>query len=879
MASNDSLDLPPSAKLALLHSQAAASANSSALEPTLPEEDRFVPSPDDPVVMDNSHFEPLISGDFPTPIGKKPFSSIKKEVAPSKKNLDLNSEAAFPSLSASPRAPVVSAWSASAASRLKASSPQTPRARPMAPPATGKKVTGTPVTDVLELPSTQQIANLPTKPLGFKSSADVIQQVINRTGTNIIASTNRSGTTTFLIQGAAAEVARARRELIAGLVVKRTIELDVPAHTRRFIIGAKGASLKQIEAKSGTRINFPRKEEEDFNEEDPEETVSVSIMGDPAGIKMAKEEIEKIVGEKTAKQSIKIDQFDPKYYLFLAGVKNANVKKWEEEYDVKIHIPTVTIEGEGKRDASISVSGDKEKVQLTKKALEATHDAFVSTQNVISVAVPKRQHKYLHGKGGETLREIFNESGCTVELPAHGDASENITVRGPDAKLLEGLSIVLGKSRSVHVGVLDLGSVHGKENGSHALKYLVEKKVFRDIENEHHVQIIVPSEKELEQSVSIEIISKDDKSAAAAQLAITQILRKLTPAHFSTVHVDNYLHQHIINTHTSRIRRVQETHQVKIIFPEEKADSNSVLIVHEGQDKTEDSILAAKDALHQIVNDSSDCVSKKVSIPSKYHDLIRGPRGTTLNAILGTDSEVNVFFRDVIEVRGLEKQVNQAITNINKVYEQAKHDEDFTKPYSSEFFIPANFSAHVIGKSGIHINKLKEDLGVRIDIGENTKTEEKTVGKNGKKSSAPVKVNIHGIKTNVDAAKERIHAQIASLADQVSLSLKVPRDFHRFLIGPSGRYVKKLEDKYNVFIKFPKSQQGDESPSSNHPDEIVVRGSKKGANAAKEELVELYEYEKEEQEKKKERELKQKQYEEKRAEEKAAKEKAAANKQ
>ena len=79
---------------------------------------------------------------------------------------------------------------------------------------------------------------------------------------------------------------------------QRTVEIGVPASTRRFIIGAKGANLKQIEAKSSTRINFPRKEEDDFNEEDPEEMVSVTIMGDAAGIKIAKEEIEKIVGEK-----------------------------------------------------------------------------------------------------------------------------------------------------------------------------------------------------------------------------------------------------------------------------------------------------------------------------------------------------------------------------------------------------------------------------------------------------------------------------------------------------------------------------------------------------------------------------------------------------
>jgi rRNA processing protein Krr1/Pno1 len=74
----------------------------------------------------------------------------------------------------------------------------------------------------------------------------------------------------------------------------------VPASTRRFIIGAKGANLKQIEAISNTRVNFPRKEDEEFsyNDENSEEVVIVTIMGDAAGIRIAKEEIEKIVGEK-----------------------------------------------------------------------------------------------------------------------------------------------------------------------------------------------------------------------------------------------------------------------------------------------------------------------------------------------------------------------------------------------------------------------------------------------------------------------------------------------------------------------------------------------------------------------------------------------------
>lgn len=210
MATNE--NLPPSAQLALLHAQQAASSSSV-------EEDPFVPSPDDPV-LDSPHFEPLIAGDYPTPIGKPIITAPKKEVV-DKKKLDLNSESAFPSLSASPRTPVSSGgWSSAAASRVKA-------ARPMAPPASGntanKKSSATQITDVFKLSASSQIANMPNKPLGFKSNADVIQQVIKKTGTNIIASTNRSGTTTFIIQGTPNDVAKAKKELIAGLVVKVSV--------------------------------------------------------------------------------------------------------------------------------------------------------------------------------------------------------------------------------------------------------------------------------------------------------------------------------------------------------------------------------------------------------------------------------------------------------------------------------------------------------------------------------------------------------------------------------------------------------------------------------------------------------------------------------
>ena len=208
-ASESQQELPPSAKLALLHAQ------NNAIDAM---EEPAVPSAEDPVV--HTFAEPIIAGDVPMPIGHP--QPAKKQPKRNEK-LDLASESAFPSLSSagtSHRPPALSAWSSSS-SRVKTSTPMAKTSSQRSSTrATSTTSTAAPITDMLELPANQQIANLPSKPLGFKSSADVIQQVMSKTQTNIIASTNRSGTTTFLIQGAPQDVAKAKRELVAGLVVK-----------------------------------------------------------------------------------------------------------------------------------------------------------------------------------------------------------------------------------------------------------------------------------------------------------------------------------------------------------------------------------------------------------------------------------------------------------------------------------------------------------------------------------------------------------------------------------------------------------------------------------------------------------------------------------
>lgn len=199
-------DLTPSAKLALMHAQAAQDQESKVESVT---------------TLSSSALSGDLSVGEASELQEEEVEQVAEPVRelPKKKKaaLDLDSESAFPSLSSSSRPAAVSGWGAGNSARLKQASYSPSATAPHAPAA--KKVRNI-VTDTLELAREEQIANQPNKPLGFKSAAESIKQIMTKTGTTINASTSRVGTTTYLIQGKEGDVAKAKREILANLAVK-----------------------------------------------------------------------------------------------------------------------------------------------------------------------------------------------------------------------------------------------------------------------------------------------------------------------------------------------------------------------------------------------------------------------------------------------------------------------------------------------------------------------------------------------------------------------------------------------------------------------------------------------------------------------------------
>ena len=104
-----------------------------------------------------------------------------------------------------------------------------------------------------------------------------------------------------------------------------------------------------------------------------------------------------------------------------------------------------------------------------------------------------------------------------------------------------------------------------------------------------------------------------------------------------------------------------------------------------------------------------------------------------------------------------------------------------------------------------------------------TTTESQMANNNSSNSNVSNIVLISGRKENCEKAKEALLALIP-----VTITVSIPYEFHRFVIGQKGVGVRELMDRCNVSIRVP--------PPADRSNDIAVTGSKESVEKAQQEL-------------------------------------------
>ncbi|SPO26104.1 related to SCP160 - involved in control of mitotic chromsome transmission [Ustilago trichophora] len=827
-------------------------------------------------------FPSLTQDPFPAePVAAAPAASDRSLAS---HQPDFSSESAFPSLGPAPNQPK-GQWG-NKASTWNGSAP------------------------VIQRSVAQQTFSLSLSHESVNKLSTVMSKVQNKyRGVKIEASTTRkTGTTTFVLKAAdQAVVNSAKREITVLLAKHVSTQIMIPASLRAFVIGTKGKNLKAITDQTGVKVNIPKSDptadqptDADANQNhhrntidyDNDEQIAVTLEGDEINVKQAQAMIHAIVAERTSKITQRLTHIDHIFYPFIAGPKGANAAKLEQqagEGEISVRVPPraaflhskdaddESAEPKRERDLAIIVSGDREKVSNVVASIEAQVEEMKNSFRTLAISIPKRQHRFLVG---DAANDILASTSCSVELAAIDDPSDSVTIRGPQTQLPLALTAAMEKANAVRVEVVDVVAAHrslAKDPVGHAKHVLRWLNVGGKIPRSSTAQIYLPRPAIVESTgnVQIEIVGSDAAEVSKLRETIQELVKTVPPSFVDEIEVDPLLHRFIIGkkVKASSLTRPRCRRPLSPCFVQRRwrlsfrrfARSCWILrrcrlaIRPQGSRRQGQRIL---DAVKQDIQ------------KAQLHRAILGPNGTTLNAVIGEDRLVAVklgsskagsadkagstLSEDSILIRGPSNEVERVVKELKRIAVEAEQDS-IINGHVAEFSVDANHVPHLVGRGGSAITKLREELGVRIDFGEPSSAEGADGAKKGRKVTSTTKVVLTGRKENVEEAKKRLQTQVERLADETSVTLKIPQEMHGSFIGQGGKYVTRLQDTYAVRINFPNAnaQSGVSTPtegaddkptgarSSQKPDEVIIKGGKKGVEGAKAELLELLEYEKE----------------------------------
>ena len=140
-------------------------------------------------------------------------------------------------------------------------------------------------------------------------------------------------------------------------------------------------------------------------------------------------------------------------------------------------------------------------------------------------------------------------------------------------------------------------------------------------------------------------------------------------------------------------------------------------------------------------------------------------------------------------------------------------------------------------KAGSNIKELRDRFDVEIQVQDG-------------------QVELKGPKAKAEAARHYIQNLGRTLADETTHTLKIDPKYHRELIGAQGAQINRLQTRYKVLIFFPRSTKAGSDEQANldvgseagkprrqqGPDEVIIRGPKKGADEARDEIFSLHKY-------------------------------------
>ncbi|KAI9888921.1 MAG: hypothetical protein M1814_006153 [Vezdaea aestivalis] len=710
-----------------------------------------------------------------------------------------------------------------------------------------------------------------------KSLKETIQDISRRSKAQVEMKQSQNGGIKFEATGPQHAVRGALETILRELTVKRIVKMEVPSSVRSFIIGQQGKMVQAISKDTGAKIQLP-KSTSTSNQEDDDD-IEIQIEGDSLSIHNAKARIQAIVNERGANAKQRLKAVPAEFYPFLAKLHASRPPTLDDGREVRVHIPEFhtwthpppqvdsTVGRPTFRPSTgplIEIHGERSAVQQVRAEIERQVQELHQTITCAPLELSRSQHQFVIGPKGMKSDDFLLHSSCVVIFPPSNSESEDITIVGPEDRIEVGLTRAMELAMDMKTATFDVLRQHPQ--AYNVGRYLRQRPEIRELEMNHNAHIAIPESRAAPQQWIV--YSREGPDCLRAKTEVQNLIRGIPPTRMTPFKVDPFYHQHMEATMRERL---QKQYGVHALFPDEKDENQDIVLVYESQYSegiphelhrqapTNVEVDAFVKALAQATNHLSEIQSMKqriatkpLDVPRKFLDKTKAfvtkyqkslPPDTfpvQIRPLVRPDQSVERPDILTVVLRGPERDVDTLFSKIQAFLEQEAADEK-ERDYTVSFPYPQKFVNVLIGKGGESINKLRDEFDVEVQVGEGT-------------------VEVKGPPAKAEAAKAKILTLKQRLEDEATHVLKVKPLYHRDLIGSKGALVNKLQDRYNVKINFPRSGG---SPDDSHsvadssseagndrkgnrphqaPDEVVIRGPKKGADAARDELQSLLQY-------------------------------------
>uniref|UniRef100_A0A8D3D9T1 Vigilin n=1 Tax=Scophthalmus maximus TaxID=52904 RepID=A0A8D3D9T1_SCOMX len=548
---------------------------------------------------------------------------------------------------------------------------------------------------------------------GEGEEAKVCLEIMQRTGAHIELSLAKDQGLSIMVTGKLDSVMKARKEIVARLQTQASATVAIPKEHHRFVIGKNGEKLQELELKTATKIAIPRPDDPSAN---------IRITGTKEGIEKARHEILLISAEQD-KRAVERLSLEKAFHPFIAGAHNRLVQELSQETGARISIPPPSLPKD-----EIVITGEKEAVALAVNRIRAIYEDKKRKTTTISVEVKKSQHKYIIGPKGNTLQEILEATGVSVEMPPLDSGSETIILRGEPDKLGPALTQVYAKAKSVIVVEVTAPAwLH---------RFIIGKKgqnIGRITQQLPRVHIEFTDG---EERISLEGPTEEVEQA---QAQIQEIIKDLlVRMDYTEVIIDQRFHRHLIGKNGANINRIKEQYKVSVRIPQDSERSGLVRI--EGDPK---GVQLARRELMEMVHRMENERTKDLIVEQKFHRTIIGQKGEKIKEVRDKFPEVIINFpdpaqkSDIVQLRGPKNEVEKCAKFLQKIIADLIENS-----FSLSVPIFKQFHKNIIGKGGANIKKIREETNTKIDLPTENSNSEMIV--------------ITGKKSNCEAARERI---------------------------------------------------------------------------------------------------------------------------